>query len=103
MQQGGNRPEGWQTSGEVADRVGAAMAATPAIDHEHLFHHRFMRQIGVAFGDPRVMKREKGEAISRPIETPQPFDLGPTEIAFPVVNHHIRITYGVRIGKVGLS
>ena len=80
-----------------------AVATTTVIDHEHLFHHRLVRQVGVALGDPRVVQRDKSEVISAAIETPQLFDLSTAEIALAVVNHNIRVTYGIGIRKDGLS
>ena len=103
VQERGDQPEGGQTSGKVADRVGSSVSTTRSIDHEHLFHHRVMRQIGVTVGDPGVMQGDKSEAISTAIETSQLFDLRAAEVALAVVNHDIRVAYGIGIGKVGLS
>ena len=79
------------------------MKSPVRIYDEHLFHQFGVTELGIPLAHPRVVQGNEGEVSATAGKVTQFFDLGSAEIALSIVNHDVRITYVIRIGKVGLS
>lgn len=67
MHQRSDWPQHGESSGQVADRIRTPVTVALSIDHVHLLHQRFSRQIGVSLGDSGVVQRDEREPASPPI------------------------------------